>query len=123
MARPLVVASWLAIAMVTAVCPLLRLDRLLTAGDMKSSLAGFDVYPPAAIGTCVGCAPGDQVARWLSRKQSRGAARLRRSRSDGARHHRVPPGNSIVLLTCPFRLRSWCGDGWLTRCCSRSSVC
>jgi hypothetical protein len=36
--------------MVTAVCPLLRLDRLLTAGDMKSSLAGFDVYPPA-----VGC--------------------------------------------------------------------
>ena len=35
----------------------------------------------------------------------------------------VPPGNSIVLLTCPFRLRGWCGDGWLTRCCSRSSVC
>jgi len=67
---PLVVASWLAIAMVTAVCPLLRLARLLTAGDMKSSLAGFDVYPPAANGTCVGCAPGDQVARWLSRKQS-----------------------------------------------------
>jgi hypothetical protein len=23
----------------------------------------------------------------------------------------VPPGNSIVLLTCPFRLRGWCGDG------------
>ncbi len=35
----------------------------------------------------------------------------------------VPPGNSIVLLTCPLRLRGWCGDGWLTRCCSRSSVC
>jgi hypothetical protein len=23
----------------------------------------------------------------------------------------VPPGNSIVSLTCPFRLRGWCGDG------------
>jgi putative transposase len=36
---------------------------------------------------------------------------------------KVAPGNSIVLLTCPFRLRGWCGDGWPTRCCSRSSVC
>jgi hypothetical protein len=35
----------------------------------------------------------------------------------------VPPGNSIGSLTCPFRQRGWCGDGWLTRCCSRSSVC
>jgi hypothetical protein len=35
----------------------------------------------------------------------------------------VPPGNSIVSLTCPFRLRGWCGDGWLTRGCSRSSAC
>ena len=37
--------------------------------------------------------------------------------------HRVPPGNSIGSLTCPLRLRGCCGDGWLTRCCSRSSVC
>jgi hypothetical protein len=35
----------------------------------------------------------------------------------------VPPGNSIVSLTCSFRLRGWCGDGWLARCCSRSSAC
>jgi putative transposase len=26
----------------------------------------------------------------------------------------VPPGNSIVLLTCSLRLRGWCCDGWLT---------
>ena len=35
----------------------------------------------------------------------------------------MPPGNSIVLLVCPFRRRGWCGDGWLTRCCSRSCIC
>jgi transposase, IS6 family len=35
----------------------------------------------------------------------------------------VPAGNSIVSLTCSFRLRGWCGDGWLTRCCSRSPTC
>jgi hypothetical protein len=35
----------------------------------------------------------------------------------------VPPENSIASLTCPFRLRGWCGAGWLARCCSRSSVC
>jgi hypothetical protein len=35
----------------------------------------------------------------------------------------VPLGNSIVSLTCPLRLRGWCGDGRLTRCCSRSPVC
>jgi hypothetical protein len=35
----------------------------------------------------------------------------------------VPPGNSIVLLTCPFCLRGWCCDGWLNGCCSRSFVC
>jgi hypothetical protein len=26
----------------------------------------------------------------------------------------VPSGNSIVLLTCPFCLRGWCCDSWLT---------
>jgi hypothetical protein len=30
----------------------------------------------------------------------------------------VPLGNSITLLTCPFRQRGWCGDDWLTGCCS-----
>jgi hypothetical protein len=35
----------------------------------------------------------------------------------------VPLGNSSVSLTWPFRLRGGCGDGWLTRCCSRSSAC
>ncbi len=52
-------------------CPPLRLDRLPPVGDMKSSLAGFDIYPPLANGTCVGSAPGDQAARWLSRKATR----------------------------------------------------
>jgi hypothetical protein len=31
-------------------------------------MAGLDVYPSAANGICVGCAPGGQPARWLSRK-------------------------------------------------------
>ena len=31
--------------------------------------------------------------------------------------------DSIALLTCPFCLRGWCGDGWLTGCCSRPFVC
>jgi hypothetical protein len=35
----------------------------------------------------------------------------------------VPPENSIVSLTCLFLQRGWRGDGWLTRCCSRSSAC
>ncbi len=34
----------------------------------------------------------------------------------------VPPGNSIVSLTCLFACAAGCGDGWLARCCSRSSV-
>jgi hypothetical protein len=29
------------------------------------------------------------------------------------KHDPVPPENSIVSLTCSFRLRGWCGDGWL----------
>ena len=28
----------------------------------------------------------------------------------------VPPGNWIASLTCPFRLRGLCGDGWLAGC-------
>jgi hypothetical protein len=49
--------------MFPAACPLLRQDRLLPIGDWKSSLAGFDVYPPTAGGVCVGSAPGDEAAR------------------------------------------------------------
>jgi hypothetical protein len=35
----------------------------------------------------------------------------------------VALGNSIVSLTWPFSLRGCGGDGWLTRCCSRSPAC
>jgi hypothetical protein len=75
---PPAVASWLAIAMCLTAMPAAAPKSLLPAGDMKSSLAAFDVYPPTANGTCVGSAPGDQAARWLSGKQPR-AARLRRT--------------------------------------------
>ena len=62
------------------------------------------------------------LARSDRSSQAPGARKGRpdnRGRAAGA----VPLGNSIVSLTCPFRQRGWCGDGWLTRCCSRSSVC
>ena len=32
------------------------------------------------------------------------------------RYEPVPPENSIVSLTCSFRLRGWCGDGWRAGC-------
>ena len=55
----------------------------------KSSLAAFDVYPPTVNGTCVGSAPGDQPARWLSRKAVRGSSPPTEDRSDDAHHHRA----------------------------------
>jgi hypothetical protein len=44
-------------------------------------------------------------------------------RRNKATYKPVPPRNSIVSLTCPFRVRGWRGAGWLARCWSRSLVC
>jgi hypothetical protein len=66
--------------------------------------------------TLRGSAAGGEDGRHLLAAQP--GAKLRVKPKDP-----VPPGNSIASLTWPFSLRGWCGDGWLTRCCSRSSAC
>ena len=73
------------------------LDRPRPRGDEKLSLAVFHVCRSAADGVCMGCAPGEQVARWLSPGSDAGSSPVFKWLAVSRRHRGRVPARALVL--------------------------